>query len=426
MGVVYKLTEDVVRFIVDRKGSEPRLSCREIAELVGGQYQKVVSKSSVHDVLKEHGIAIPRGRKPRVKFQIPPEKKQQLFANVPPIVASRPASAPSPTLPIAKIQERAGEIFIQAAFWDIFPRPLWGLKRFEDLRSLSISDLRAEWEYVSTPVERFRIELEDGSFFEIDSRFQSLGSTISAGLPAGIERSTQEAADLFLNNVQPLCIRSVGEGMPEAAILDFVHACEGSPGKGMTSVSLLGKNGISLTQFSCFPRQKKRFMIGITEKSKVEYKSIEMRIIEHIVSESNIKNAIISNIIPCIADNEVLRMFQDRHPPTPLNMSALQDDQSTSMDISDQPAWILARLKARALTFFPSGFGQDALAAVLALRGSLRQDRVIKDVTLLMPASYAFSSHLGQAADDINALNIRDENGLRIVCKVASENNANF
>ena len=234
MGVVYKLTEDVVRFIVDRKDAEPRLSCREIADLVAGQYQRVVSKSSVHDVLKEHGVVIPRGRKPKLaKFQIPLEKKQQLFANVPAIVVPQ-AAASTPQVSFLKVSvgnpengpptkdtclpagrfggdrvERAGEVFIQAVFWDIFPRPLWGLKKWKDIKSLNMNDLRREWAYVTTPVERFKVDLEDGSFFEVDSRFQCLDNTILASPlappvagQASIERSTQEAADCFLNNIK--------------------------------------------------------------------------------------------------------------------------------------------------------------------------------------------------------------------------------
>ncbi len=423
MGVVYKLTEDVVSFIIERKQETPRLSCREIAGLVHERHQKVVSKSSVHDVLKEHGVVIPRGRKPKIKFQIPLEKKQQLFANVPAIMVPQAESsyvgAGSPG-PIGEVQERMGEIFIKAAFWDLFPRPLWGIKKLEDIKSLNLNNLQKEWEYISTAVNRLKIDLEDGSYVEMDSRFQALG-TGRAVFPASIERCTREVADGIINNINTLCIRFVGEGITDTAIFNFLQACEGATGKGMIRVSLLGTGGVVLAQFACSPRQKKNVILGVPRKLEVEQNTHKHRYFELRVDGYDRNMSVLSNLSPHISNDEITHIFKDRHPPVQINMSPLAD--GLRGDIADQPAWVLARLKTRARAFFPSDLGQDAFESVLALKGVIEQGKCI---TLLVPAPYAYSVFLRQAADNVNALNIRDENGHRVLCQIASENNANF
>src|SRR5208282_6734513 len=78
MGVTYKLREEVVHFIVSQRQSNPLASCRQLAESTSQKFGLHLSKSSVHDVLKESGIITPRGRKPKSKFEIPQEKKDQI------------------------------------------------------------------------------------------------------------------------------------------------------------------------------------------------------------------------------------------------------------------------------------------------------------------------------------------------------------
>jgi hypothetical protein len=78
MGVTYKLKDEVVHFIINQRQSDPLSSCRQLAESASQEFGLQLSKSSVHEVLKESGIITPRGRKPRLKFTIPQEKKKQI------------------------------------------------------------------------------------------------------------------------------------------------------------------------------------------------------------------------------------------------------------------------------------------------------------------------------------------------------------
>ncbi len=85
MGVTYKLKDDIVTFVLARKKDDPALSCRQLAHLASEKFQITVSKSSVNSILKESHLSSPIGRRTEIKspkFEIPPEKKQQIAENL--------------------------------------------------------------------------------------------------------------------------------------------------------------------------------------------------------------------------------------------------------------------------------------------------------------------------------------------------------
>ena len=53
MGVVYKLTQEVIDFIVRKKTENPAFSCRKLVAVIQEDFKLVVSKSSVNAVIKE-------------------------------------------------------------------------------------------------------------------------------------------------------------------------------------------------------------------------------------------------------------------------------------------------------------------------------------------------------------------------------------
>ena len=80
MGVIYKLKDDVIAFILEQKKNQPALSCRQLAQLATQQFQIDVSKSSVNNLLKDAQLSSPIGRRPSKtsKFEIPAAKKEQM------------------------------------------------------------------------------------------------------------------------------------------------------------------------------------------------------------------------------------------------------------------------------------------------------------------------------------------------------------
>jgi hypothetical protein len=103
MGVVHKLRDDVVDFILAQKKARPDISVRKLSAVVLKEFQVVVSKSSVSSVLKNANLNSPIGRhgssvdedagalkKLAAKFVIPEQKKKQIF------LSQKPA-LPEPT-----------------------------------------------------------------------------------------------------------------------------------------------------------------------------------------------------------------------------------------------------------------------------------------------------------------------------------------
>jgi hypothetical protein len=89
MGVTYKLKQEVIDLIVQKKKEDPSLSCRKLAVLLEEAFHLNVSKSSINAVIKEFKLSSPVGRKsinPTKNFYIPPEKKQQLLSQVVPFL----------------------------------------------------------------------------------------------------------------------------------------------------------------------------------------------------------------------------------------------------------------------------------------------------------------------------------------------------
>lgn len=87
MGVIHKLKNDVIDFIVQEKKTSPFIGCRQLADMVSNKFQTKISKSSVNEILKNAQLSSPVGRRVRKKeaapkFEIPPEKKKQIQENL--------------------------------------------------------------------------------------------------------------------------------------------------------------------------------------------------------------------------------------------------------------------------------------------------------------------------------------------------------
>lgn len=87
MGVVYKLKQEIIDFIIGQKRLDDRLSCRKISGIVKEKFQVDVSKSAVNAVIKQANLSSPVGRKSKSanksqKFKIPEERKAQLLTSL--------------------------------------------------------------------------------------------------------------------------------------------------------------------------------------------------------------------------------------------------------------------------------------------------------------------------------------------------------
>lgn len=98
MGVVHKLTDEVIEFIIKYKKTNPKIGCRDLAKITSQKFQTDVSKSSVNTVLKDSKLSNPLGRPFQSTaskiFKIPEERKKQLFKETTPKIA-KPSLLPA-------------------------------------------------------------------------------------------------------------------------------------------------------------------------------------------------------------------------------------------------------------------------------------------------------------------------------------------
>jgi hypothetical protein len=271
MGVIYKLREEVVHFIVSQRQINPLASCRQLAESTSQKFGLNLSKSSVHDVLKESGIITPRGRKPKNKFEIPQEKKKQIQVSLsqiniglPPAeskvaliadvteeqkvaVAQKEEEKQSQSTETSPEYEGAGRIFLKAALWDL------GVYSEQNIKG-------SDWDYFLTYSKGVNVLLENNKNFFIELR-----------LP--LERCIREVADGLINNIKVFIIDKVSDQ-------ELFKACmDAQPGRKISSVSIVDENDHVLSEFNNIMETSRRFMyrnrlfvenneINLTERTK--------------------------------------------------------------------------------------------------------------------------------------------------------------
>lgn len=105
MGVVYKLKQEIIDFILEEKKVNPRLGCRNLVSIIEQKFQIKISKSSVNSVIKEADLSSSVGRKPiliekrPLKYKIPEDKKIQSPENP----ADFTPPSPKPVVPVIPV-----------------------------------------------------------------------------------------------------------------------------------------------------------------------------------------------------------------------------------------------------------------------------------------------------------------------------------
>lgn len=87
MGVIHKLKENVVSFIIDQKIKNPPISIRHLAAITSEEFRIKVSKSSVSTALKNASLSSVVGRRAKngagtAKFTIPEIRKSEISKNM--------------------------------------------------------------------------------------------------------------------------------------------------------------------------------------------------------------------------------------------------------------------------------------------------------------------------------------------------------
>ncbi|MEW6170046.1 MAG: hypothetical protein AB1472_00550 [Candidatus Omnitrophota bacterium] len=62
MGVTYKLSPELTKFILSQKHKNPSISCRQLSVLIEKKLNLKISKSAVNSIIKQEGLSNPKGR----------------------------------------------------------------------------------------------------------------------------------------------------------------------------------------------------------------------------------------------------------------------------------------------------------------------------------------------------------------------------
>ncbi|MEI7998589.1 MAG: helix-turn-helix domain-containing protein [Candidatus Omnitrophota bacterium] len=463
MGVVYKLTPEISSFIIEQKRNDLRISCQKLAGMVSVKFGQQVSKSSVHELLKQAHVIVPRTHKPKEKFQIPLEKKAQISKSLEPFVIKSTVEIDTkpfikeqsdsnkevtlvddklPTvidtpLPLEQIETfpSGGNVFLKSAWWDLSLKPIMGINNFDEIDSINNNYLRVEWEYLIQRAQGIRIELQDNNTFFIDCRFQKLSAEIAtqAYLSAAVERVACEIPDFLLNNIKPLVIREYGLADFTTTGYDFISALENLPGKNFKKVSLLGVNNQGLSEFNLPLAHKRQFILGVSSDCK-EFqwavdvpekeliwktplkdkanKDVSLRVIRN-------ENMLLITNMRLVSYEEIKQIYTQRHPLNTFILSSVNIDLKET--IIDQGQWIKNRLKERAMMFFPSGFSPFTLEEILLLPGFEERKKKVLEVRLLCAENFGYVQEIKMAANNVNNLNIQDYTGKKVEIHIESD-----
>lgn len=431
MGVVYKLTPEVSSFIIEQKKNDPKITCKNLAGTVFLRFGQRVSKSSVHELLKQAHVITPRPRrKPKEKFQIPLEKKAEIskaLSQIVPVVIApnppSPAKEESPVLtitsneniPLQKIENpHAGNIFLESALGDLSFKPVLGMKQFSDIENVSYEKATWEWDYLNQQISAIKVDFGQSSFY-IDSRFQGLFNTFPSQFSAPIERAAGEATDCVLNNIQPLIIR---EASSFSCFSEFISAFESSKGKEITHISLVGTKERVFVEFNSPMPYRRNFIVGISQIDELTeaFNSPEQDVVWQ--SQEGCRIRIIKDEERRIATNiagmsreDLLNLYNQRHPLPPPLLSSLD----FSLGQSQGQPWLKNKLKERVKIFFSPEASQEQVEQALVLKGSeaincLNQRLVYLEIS----EGFEGKDLIRRAAENINGLAIKDFEGKNI------------
>ena len=95
MGIVYRITQDIIDFVIEQKRNNHKLTCRALVDIVRKQFDTFISKSAINKIIKDAGLSSSVGRKkkkssesaipitipvePKIRIESFPKPKEELL-----------------------------------------------------------------------------------------------------------------------------------------------------------------------------------------------------------------------------------------------------------------------------------------------------------------------------------------------------------
>lgn len=296
MGVTYKIKDDVLQYILQRKKDSPKVSCQDISDEILTKFEVKVSKSSVYDALKEAGLIKPKERKVKDTFALPTEAKTTIqtaiikaaadllpanpipppetaLSLMPDVAAVAQASLAQQIEEAPKVEEKPQEVIpvveiIREANFphagDIILKTL--------IREMGIKDGE-----VSTPTKdpfntflvcAYKLVFENGKTIYIDAQFQGIAEQFHERKwhKRFLGQATIELCDRIVNGIKPLIINDLGDNLLKIE-LEGLLATEGA----LRYACLVDKDDQAIVGFDCPKRE--RVVLSLDNPITVDFDS---------------------------------------------------------------------------------------------------------------------------------------------------------
>ncbi len=318
MGVVYKLTPEVINFIIEEKKTNPVVSCRGITALVEKKFQIRVSKSSINSIIKKQGLSLPVGRRQKKRRRKPAPVAHELLTKVQEI-GDGSLREPSPiSSPISKAEEfketeSTGTILLKAADYLIggsfyFSDAIKGrldrkdediLAKTEDLIYMPLSEQATEesilaylnelqsvksiyldlFRIISTTLQEVRcvkVNLSDGSILYLDGQLHTIWST--PHIPHDFSTTMYDIKSYinkYFHGDSPfIFFMAPGYDVPTKEFFNFISSLD-SKTKKITQLTLYDNNFEELEPLTLNLVKKQFFAFGLWPWQFVEYRKVK-------------------------------------------------------------------------------------------------------------------------------------------------------
>jgi len=319
MGVIYKLNEEVVNFIIEKKKENSNISCRKLVGIINEKFQINVSKSSINAIIKTVNLSSPVGRRSNVgktapKFKIPPERKAQIFSM--PFSPEISTRTEDPSV----YCKGAGCFFLKAAEWEICGSSILGnllsdysniheisdilmyLKIFGEDNAENVNDwdslkswrLKSSGQKISqheivnffnnvgrekdfssrlselssrlfSEIKHLTIFFSGGESLHVDPRLNSLWADdrIPSAFSLPLYKASAALSSNFIANLQPIVIQSIpGKDRWSDEFYNFVYACENRGDRKIIGAAMADENNNEVFNISAVPVTRRSFIVG--------------------------------------------------------------------------------------------------------------------------------------------------------------------
>ncbi|MDP1853280.1 MAG: hypothetical protein Q8L26_03630 [Candidatus Omnitrophota bacterium] len=309
MGVIYKITDKIISFILEQKKASSFLSCRKISELVFKKFKINVSKSGVNEIIKQAGLSSKVGRarsRPKGTNLTLKDNKiildragvfilaaaenelglvdrliQGLFCEKP----SRKMGKIAPGLrtllylPLFDLTIDKLSSYDKQGLWEVTggrvnPASLAKLANDLNARMQSCDKTKLAEKLEIKLAKNLHFGLIDGSIFYIDPQFRALWP--SADIPDNLSVSHCFTDSYIKNTIleakQPIILLSLAKNIgPETA--NFILSCQGAESKSISRMVIHGL-GQELKKIVYIPAVKRNFIFGLfpTQQARLRIK----------------------------------------------------------------------------------------------------------------------------------------------------------